>query len=242
VADVLFEDHELASLYDAFCGTESRDDFRFYLSLILRAQSVLDTGCGTGALLHLARERGHAGRLVGVDPAAGMLAVARTRSDVEWIHCEVASAPLPTGFDLAVMTGHAFQAIVEDEDIRATFAAVQRALRPGGVFAFETRNPSARGWEHWVPEHAVDEDGAAVTMTPVVESVEADRVTFRLEFSGERWSEPRISRSTLRFLGVAELRRMLEAAGFEVEAQYGHWDRSPVTATSPEIITLARRA
>jgi hypothetical protein len=37
------------------------------------------------------------------------------------------------------------------------------------------------------------------------------------------------------------LRAKLEQAGFIVEAQFGDWDRSPVSADSPEIITLARR-
>ncbi|WP_443073137.1 class I SAM-dependent methyltransferase [Streptomyces sp. S465] len=47
------------------------------------ARSVLDVGCGTGALLRRAREDGHTGRLCGLDPGAGMLEVARARPDVE---------------------------------------------------------------------------------------------------------------------------------------------------------------
>ena len=53
------------------------EDYRFYLPLIMSAEGVLDVGCGTGALLHWARETGHTGRLVGLDPAEGMLDVAR---------------------------------------------------------------------------------------------------------------------------------------------------------------------
>jgi hypothetical protein len=33
---------------------------------------------------------------------------------------------------------------------------------------------------------------------------------------------------------------LLADAGFAIEAQFGDWDRSPVTDTSPEIITIAR--
>ncbi|MEK8169819.1 winged helix-turn-helix transcriptional regulator [Streptomyces sp. M19] len=54
-------------------------DFTFYLPLVMSARSVLDVGCGTGALLRGARENGHTGRLCGLDPAVGMLEVARTR-------------------------------------------------------------------------------------------------------------------------------------------------------------------
>ena len=50
----------------------------------MAARAVLDVGCGTGSLLRRARELGHEGRLCGLDPAAAMLAQARTRPDVEW--------------------------------------------------------------------------------------------------------------------------------------------------------------
>src|SRR4051794_8087512 len=83
VVDRFFADVRLAALYDAFC--EGRPDFEFYLPLVMSAKSVLDVGCGTGALLHAAREAGHVGRLCGLDPAEGMLQQARRRSDIEWM-------------------------------------------------------------------------------------------------------------------------------------------------------------
>ncbi|MFE7524587.1 hypothetical protein ACFU7Y_02550 [Kitasatospora sp. NPDC057542] len=41
--------------------------------------------------------------------------------------------------------------------------------------------------------------------------------------------------------GEPALGRFLADAGFEVEAQYGDWNREPITASSREIITIARR-
>ncbi len=58
-----FTDAEQAALYDLLHPPGERNDFRFYLPLIMEAESVLDVGCGTGALLHMAREAGHSGRL-----------------------------------------------------------------------------------------------------------------------------------------------------------------------------------
>ena len=43
---------------------------------------MLDIGCGAGALLHRARDAGHAGRLCGFDPDEASLDRARRRSDV----------------------------------------------------------------------------------------------------------------------------------------------------------------
>ncbi len=86
-----FADDRLAALYDLFYPPTQRDDFAFYLPLVMAARAVLDVGCGTGALLRLARKSGHAGRLCGLDPAAGMLNQARQRSDVEWVQGDLSS-------------------------------------------------------------------------------------------------------------------------------------------------------
>ena len=45
---------------------------------------MLDVGCGTEALLHRARQAGHAGRLCGVDPDPASLGAARRRTDIQW--------------------------------------------------------------------------------------------------------------------------------------------------------------
>src|SRR5208283_1621070 len=83
MVDRLFSEPSLAALYDLFSPWERRSDFHFYLPFIMSARAVLDVGCGTGAMLHRARESGHAGRLCGLDPAPGMLEQARKRSDIE---------------------------------------------------------------------------------------------------------------------------------------------------------------
>jgi hypothetical protein len=46
----------------------------------------------------------------------------------------------------------------------------------------------------------------------------------------------------LRFLDAATLDGFLAEAGLTVAARYGDWDRTPLTPTAPEIITVARRA
>ena len=244
MVDHLFADDELAALYDLFSPWERRDDLQFYMDLVMSAGAVLDVGCGTGALLHRAREAGHAGRLCGLDPAAGMLAQARRRDDVEWVLGDLTSARWDREFDLIVMSGHAFQVLIEDEALRASLAAVSAALGEDGRFALETRNPLAREWERWIPSHAakvVTAAGVPVHLTRQVGAIEGDRVSFAHTFSSPAWERPRISRSTLRFLGRDALSAFLSDAGLTIERQYGDWDGSPLTAASPEIITIARR-
>lgn len=245
MVDRQFADVGLAALYDLFCPWEQRDDLAFYLPLVMSAPAVLDVGCGTGMLLHRARQAGHAGRLCGLDPGVGMLEQARRRSDIEWVLGDLASARWDREFDLVVMTGHAFQVLVTDDEVRRSLAAVRSALTAGGRFAFETRNPPARAWQRWTPDNAVevgDGRGGLVRMEHEVQAlVEGDLVSFVTTFTGPGLDGPQVSRSTLRFLDAAALSVFLADAGLAVQEQFGDWDRQPLTGTSPEIITIAGR-
>ena len=244
--DRLFADPDLAALYDLFCPWDGRGDFTFYLPLVMSAEAVLDVGRGTGALLHRAREEGHQDRLCGIDPARGMLEQARKRSDIEWVLRDLASVSWEREFDLIVMSGHAFQVFVEDDELRTALAAIRSALAEDGRFAFETRNPLVRSWERWATEYTAqvtDSTGAVVRNECEVEiPVEGDIVRFSHTFTSPSWSQPQVSHSTLRFLDVGSLSSFLAGAGLAIEQQFGDWDRSALTDTSPEIITIALRA
>ena len=242
MVDYLFSEPRLAELYDAFCA--GREDFDFYLPLVMSAKSVLDVGCGTGELLRLARKAGHRGRLCGLDPAEAMLEQARKRRDIEWVHGDLSTADWRREFDLVVMTGHAFQVFVEDHQLQKSLAAIHSALTEDGRFVFETRNPSAREWEAWTPDNAVEisHGGSVVLMAHQVETpVVGDVVSFTVTYTSPSWDQPLVSRSTLRFLDVDSLSAFLSGAGLVVEEQFGDWDRQLLTGTSPEIITVARR-
>lgn len=241
--DLIFSDAELAALYDRM--NPGRDDYDFYMPMVMAAGSVLDVGCGTGSMLHDARKAGHQGRLCGLDPAPGMLAQACLRADIDWILGDLSALGGAGDFDLVVMTGHAFQVFLTDDDLRAALAAIRAALRPGGRFAFETRNPLARAWETWDAEErpAVGgPDGSQVRMSRrVTTPFDGRLVSFTHTFRSDVWPEPRVSHSTLRFIDRPDLDAALAEAGLVVEARYGDWDRSPVSDASPEIITIARR-
>jgi SAM-dependent methyltransferase len=244
MVDRQFADSELAELYDLFHPWEQRGDFEFYLPLVMSAEAVLDVGCGTGALLHAARQGGHTGRLCGIDPAMGMLAQARTRSDIEWVLGDLASVAWEGEFDLVVMTGHAFQVLVDDADLHASLGTIREALTNDGRFIFETRNPLVRAWEGWTRDGVAEVTttaGVVVRMRHEVEiPVKSDIVRFTTTFDSPDWTGPRVSLSTLRFLDADALSSFLSDAGLVIEEQFGDWNRRPLSDTSPEIITTAR--
>ena len=244
MVDRLFTDPVLAERYDLFC--RGRPDFALYLPLVMSAAAVLDVGCGTGELLRLARQAGHPGLLCGLDPAAAMLEQARRCADIEWVLGDLTSASWDEAFDLVVMTGHAFQVLLDDDALRASLAAVRAALTDEGRFVFETRNPKVRAWESWTPDQPaqfVGADGVVVWVRREFEPpVDGDRVRFTQTFTSPSWDRPRRSRSTLRFLDLEALTSLVSEAGLVIDEQFGDWDRVPLHDTSPEIITVARRA
>jgi SAM-dependent methyltransferase len=112
-------------------------------------ERVVDIGCGCGGTtVELARRVGAAGRVLGVDVSAPMLARARERLTpglpIELVQADATALPFPRGgFDLLFSRlGVMFFA----EPARS-FANLRTALRPGGRLAFVCfRTPRENPW------------------------------------------------------------------------------------------------
>ena len=141
-ADDLYNDPGLAQFYDLENGWGL--DFDYCLQLADEARAVLDLGCGTG---QLAASLADGRTVVGVDPAAAMLDIARHRHGgrkVTWVEADARRVRLDRRFDLVLLTGHAYQVFLSDEDQQAVLSTIAEHLAPGGRFVFDTRNPAAR--------------------------------------------------------------------------------------------------
>lgn len=221
MTDPVFADRRLAAVYDTFEG--DRSDLGFYLSLVaeFRARAVLDVGCGTGTFACSLAGRGV--QVIGLDPAAASLDVARGKPHAEkvrWLHGDAGSLP-PLRVDLVTMTANVAQVFLTDEEWAATLGAVRAALRPGGRLVFESRRPERQAWRAWTPERSfaravVPGIGPVETWVEVTD-VRPPLVSFRWTFRFEDDGAELASDSTLRFRGREELDDSLTAAGFDVE-------------------------
>ena len=98
----------------------------------LAPEIVLDIGCGTGRLLRRAALRWPSARLVGVDPAEGMIERARSLTPSVTFHIGKGEAlPLP---DSSVDVAFSTISFHHWEDQAAGVREVARILRPGGLF------------------------------------------------------------------------------------------------------------
>jgi len=234
VPDPIFAHPRLAALYDEL--EADRADLGHYEALVgeLGARSVLDVGCGTGTFALRLAARGL--EVVGVDPAAASLAVARAKPDadrVRWIDGDATTLPPDLTVDLAVMTGNVAQVFTTDEAWAATLAGIHDALRPGGHLVFETRRPEVRAWEGW--------DGRAGSADDLewwYELVEGAEplVTFRWSFHFTSDGALLTSDSTLRSRTRPELEASLDRAGFQVDDVRDAPDRPGL-----EMVFVARR-
>jgi ubiquinone/menaquinone biosynthesis C-methylase UbiE len=239
--DGQYLDPRLVQLYDALNPPDASN--AFYAQLVgPPPRRVLDLGCGTGQLARQLADVGHT--VTATDAAEPMVDAGRRRDPagrVEWVVADARVLALARRYDVAVMTGHVFQAFVSDDDVAAVLAAARRHLIPGGTLAFDTRNPQARAWLRWTPERSQRtlhvEPFGDVTVSYEVIDTAGDLVRFatRHELAGTTV----VTESSLRFLAADAVVARVRAAGFADVACYGDWDRGAVSENSPEIIVVA---
>lgn len=168
-------------------------------------ETVLDAGCGTGALTALLLERLPHGRVIGVDGSASMIERAHETlgadSRVELRVGDLLDLELESAVD-AVFSNATFHWILEHERL---FARLHAALRPGG--------------------HLEAQCGGAGNIAEVERVLEAlggdERFAAYLRGEVRPWN----------FAGVANTRSGLRGAGFDVESVWLQ-DR-PVTPPDP---------
>ncbi len=234
----------LVAVYDALNPYEPGTQPDFYLGAAREcgARSVVEVGCGTGLITRLFAAEGH--DVTGIDPAGPMLDVARARPGadrVRWIEGDLSALDVREA-DFAFMAGHVAQFFVSDDSWRAALHVLRSALRRGGHLAFESRNPGAREWESWSacpPGPAVATPEGLVERWTEVRAVRGDVVAYRLHHRFLDDGEELVADGELRFRSVEALRASLDEAGFLVTQAYGHWDRRPLGARSPEIVLVA---
>ena len=230
--DPAFADPRLARLYDPL--EDDRADLDAYVSMTdeFGAHSVVDVGCGTGEfavrLVAHAQRRGGSLSVIGVDPAAASIELARAKPNAEHVRWVIGTAPdlidgaRPVGdVDLVVMTANVAQVFVGDDEWLDTLRACRSMLDRAGHLVFETRDPARRAWEDWSGDalRSIDDvpDVGPVETCIEVTSVELPLVTFDAWYRFLDTGDTVRSTSTLRFRDRAEIESTLAEAGFAVD-------------------------
>jgi SAM-dependent methyltransferase len=240
MTDASFAESRLAEIYDLVEG--ERVDLDHYLAMATEfgARSVLDIGCGTGTFACLLADRGI--EVVGVDPAAASLDVARAKPGaqrVRWLHGDATNLP-ELHVDMATMTANVAHVILTDKEWSATLRGIHGALRPGGHLVFETRNPGQKAWLRWNREATYRRlevpGGDSVETWWDLAGVNDDLVSFRRTYVFAADGTTLTSDSTRRFWSRAEIEGSLRSAGYTLADVHDAPDRP-----SREWIFVARK-
>ncbi len=239
-ADRLYDDPDLAQFYDIENGWAQ--DLDCCADLAKGCSTVLDLGCGTG-LFAASLTRCD---VVGVDPAAAMLDIAAKRPGgdrVQWIQGDARTVRLDRRFDLVVLTGHAFQVFLTDEDRTAVLRTIAHQLSPEGRFVFDSRNPAVAQWKAWTPDNSkrhIEHPalGLVLAWNDASCDPETGIVTYGTYYKLPSNDRPYSAQSKIAFPSQERLASLIDAAGLAVERWLGDWSGSPCSPDSHEIIPI----
>lgn len=249
-----------AEFYDSVDPYNQREDVAFYENLAREARGpILELGCGTGRVLLPSARAGY--EITGLDASAAMLAVCRKNLAREGpgvqarvvLHSgDMRAFDLGRKFALITIPFRPFQHLETVTDQLACLACVRQHLAPGGRFVFdlfdprldalvdETRAtgfghepevtmPDGRKLKRWarVPHH--DRPNQVLHCELIYDTVTPDGAEARV-----------IDAFRMRYLFRFEAEHLLARAGFEVEALYCDYDKSPYGAKpEQELIFVA---
>jgi SAM-dependent methyltransferase len=233
----------------------------FYLKLADRAQrkgqAVLDLACGTGRVTLPLAKTGV--RVVGLDLAADMLAIARQKAqglpNLRWVQGNIRSFELGEKFGLVIIPVHSFQFMLTPQDQMDCLECIRRHMLPGGLLVLHVNHDMLS----WLDECRAEKDppfefgairthpqtGAQIrtqsrwlyrhstqtaTLYKVWEELGEEEVVLQ-----RQELEPMSMHVVFRF----EMEHLLARAGLRVFNLYGDFEEHPFADDSPDMIWLA---
>lgn len=202
---------------------------------------VLDLGCGPGRhALPLAR-RGF--RVTGVDRTPAYLAEARRRAEaeglaIELVHADMRDFRRPVAFDLVINMFTSFGYFEDEADDLRVARNMYESLRPGGRAVLELKGKEVvartfreRSWHRLA-------DGSLF--------LEERRVIRDWTWVENRWMllrQDKLHEFELghRLYSAAELRQVLEKAGFAEVTAYGSLDGTPYDHRAEYLVMVGMR-
>ena len=211
----------IAELYDPWSASVV-EDVAFYLEEARKSGGpVVELGVGTGRIALPIAADGIS--VIGVDSSRGMLDVCARRAALAGVQLDLRvgdlrKPPVTERVPLVICPFRSLLHMHTDEERLSVLAAAYDLLVTGGRFVFDVFAPDAadvaQTHERWLErepgifEHAVwDEKARTLTLTVRDDQFETTMA--------------------LAWLSPEEWQALLERAGFEIEACYGWFDRSP---------------
>jgi SAM-dependent methyltransferase len=225
----------IADLYDPWSASVT-EDVGFYLTEARRSGGpVVELGVGTGRVAIPIAADGI--RVIGVDSSSGMLDVCARRAALASVEIDLrlgdlAAPPVEERVPLVIVPFRSYLHLQARSDRLRALAAARDLLVPGGRLVFDVFAPSA--------DDIAETHGRWLEREPGIwERAEWDSEarTLTLTVRGELGQ----STMSLAWIEPDEWRELLLDAGFEIEAHYGWFDRTPYSGNEDSVWIALRR-
>jgi SAM-dependent methyltransferase len=227
----------IARIYDPWSRSVT-EDVSFYVDQALASGGpVVELAVGTGRIAIPVAQAGV--EVIGVDTSPGMLAVARAAAEAagvtDRVDLRLGDLREPPVSERVALVICPFRSLLhmetEDEKLRALRAA-RKLLVEGGRFVFDVFAPSREDIEETGGRWLERESG-------IFERADWDEGSRTLSLSVR--SDEGATTFGLHWLSAPEWLRLLDEAGFEVDALYGWFDLRPQTGEE-DMVFVCRRA
>ncbi|WP_031509462.1 class I SAM-dependent methyltransferase [Streptomyces megasporus] len=234
----------IADIYDepGQCPPDAEEAARFLYetgcSGSRRRPRILEFGIGTGRIALPLADLGC--EVTGVDSSPAMLekcAAADTRGRIRLIHDTMESVDAGhSDFDVVFAAYNTlFLALTQEAQIRA-FANARRHLAPGGKFVVQALVPDPASFtgNQRIRVYDLQKDLVDLDVTlhdPVRQTLVNQYLIVRPERTEFRPSK-------LRYAWPSELDLMARLSGLRLEHRYASWQRTPLTAGSPDHVSV----
>ena len=242
--EALFDDRYLKFYPELFDLDRAASEAAFIdRALALQSNArVLDLGCGFGRHSVPLAAMGY--RVSGIDRSAPMLNAARRLAaernvEVEWVERDMRELTGIGPFDACICLYTVF-GYFDDATNEAVLKSIHGLLAPSAALLIDVSNPL--GLLTRQPSETWREGPFGIRLErSAYDALRGRVIADRLLITPEGHRE-QLPQSSVRLYSPSELRRMLEVAGFEVEAAYGALDDEPFVPTqSAKIVFLARK-
>jgi ubiquinone/menaquinone biosynthesis C-methylase UbiE len=229
-------------VYDQINGWGKDDEFFIALLNKINAKKIADLGCGTGRLTTHFAKAGY--QITAIDPNEEANEYAKSKKypgEVTWIVGDSTNLQ-SNAFDTVIMTANVAQVFLTEESWQIVISDAYRALKSGGSFIFDTRNPLAKAWEEWekdvTPDVATDPvSGEQLEIWTEYEGFVENVFTFYETVKNARTEEVVIhEKMQLKFRTLEEIHESLHQVGFSQIQVYGDWEFEQATAETKSFI------
>ena len=252
-------DSFIADYYDESPVVSGRlQDVAFYRDAAREfGDPILELGCGTGRITMALAEAGK--RITGLDLSERMLERAvkkraalnrEARERVHLVQGDMTQFDLGETFRLVIIPFRPFQHLLEVREQVDCLDSVRKHLAPGGrliLDVFQTDAERIHDPVHMREMLVTEYKTADRREVRISERVAAfhraeQRNDVEMIFSirhPDGHQERLVFAWTLRYFFRYEVEHLLGRSGFQVTAEYGNFDRSPIRNDSPEMIFVA---